>query len=91
MYLPIKMFEFASGVAKEKLALDPDGEAEDVGEEQRAVKRDALEVAMNYQVAPRCEKVQRMREPKSECKEKESRDEDSVGKHRRQFPKAWSS
>ena len=40
MYLPIKMFQFASGVAQEKLALDPDGEAKDVGEEQNAIERE---------------------------------------------------
>ena len=91
MYLPIKMFEFASGVAKEKLALDPNGEAEDVGEEQRAVKRDALEVAVNDQVAPRSEKVQRVREPESKSQEEQRSDEDGVGKHRRQPPNAWSS
>ena len=83
VYLPIEVFQFASGVAQEKLALNPDGEAEDVGEEQRAVKRDALEVAMNYQVAPRSEKVQRVRKPESKCEEEERSDEDSVGKHPR--------
>jgi hypothetical protein len=46
MYLLVEMPEFAAGVAQEELALDPDGEAEDVGEEQSAVKRDALEVAV---------------------------------------------
>ena len=91
MYLPIKVFEFASGVAKEKLALDPNGEAEDVGEEQRAVKRDALEVAVNDQVAPRSEKVQRVREPESKRKKLERSDEDGIGKHRGQSPNAWSS
>ena len=38
MYLPIKMFEFAAGVAQERLALDPDGQAENIGEEQHAGK-----------------------------------------------------
>ena len=91
MYLPIEVFEFSSGIAQEELALDPDGEAEDVGKEKRAVKRDALEVMVKYQVAPRSQEVERVREPESKCKEKERSDEDSIGKHRRQFPNAWSS
>ncbi len=46
MDLLIEVPELAACVAQEELALDPDGEAEDVGEEQSAVERDALEVAV---------------------------------------------
>ena len=58
MYLPIKMFEFATGIAQKELALDPDGEAEDVGEEKTAVKRDAPEVTVKYQVPPWSKEVE---------------------------------
>ena len=57
MCLPIKMFEFAAGVAQEKLALDPDGETKDVGEEQNAIKCDALAVAMDDEAAPWSQEV----------------------------------
>ena len=33
VYLLVEVFEFAARVAQEELAFNPDGEAEDVGEE----------------------------------------------------------
>jgi hypothetical protein len=58
VYLLVKVFELASGVAEKELAFDPDGEAEKVGEEQSAVKSDALEIAMQDQAAPGSEEMQ---------------------------------
>ncbi len=51
MYLLIEVSEFASGIAEEELALDPDGEAEQVGKKQSAIDRDALEVAVQDEAA----------------------------------------
>jgi hypothetical protein len=42
VYFLVEMPEFAARIAQKELALDPDGEAEKIGEEQSAVKRDAL-------------------------------------------------
>lgn len=81
VYLLVEVFEFAARVAQEELAFNPDGEAEDVGEEQSAVKRDALEVAMQDEVAPRREEVQGVHEPEAEREEEKRSDEDSVGEH----------
>ena len=91
MYLLVEVFEFAAGVAQEELALDPDGEAEDVGEEQSAVQRDVLEVAMQDQAAPRHKEMQGVHQPEAERKKEKRSDEDSVGEHGGQFPNAWSS
>ncbi len=46
MYLLVEMPEFAARIAQEELALDPDGQAEKIGEEQSAVKRNALKTGM---------------------------------------------
>ncbi len=53
MDLLVEMAELPPGVTQEELALDPDGEAEQVGEEQSAVKRDALEILVQGEAAPR--------------------------------------
>ncbi len=91
MNLLIEMFELATGIAEEEFALDPDGEAEEIGEEQSAVKRDALEVAMQDEAAPGSEKMQLVHQAETQRKENQRSDEDGVGEHWRQFPNAWSS
>lgn len=91
MNLLVEMFEFAACIAQEELALNPNGEAEDVGEEQSAIERDALEIAVKDQAAPRSEEVERVHEPETQREEEKRGDENGVGKHRRQFPNAWSS
>jgi hypothetical protein len=82
VYLLIEVTELATCIAQEELALDPDGEAEDVGEEQSAVKRDALEVAVYDQAAPRSEEVQRVHRPEAEREKNQRGDEGGVGDHR---------
>lgn len=91
MNLLVEMFEFAAGIAQEELSLDPNGEAEEIGEEQSAVERDALEVAMQDEAAPRSEKMQFVHQSKTEREKDESGDKDGIGKHGNQFPNAWSS
>lgn len=46
MYLLVEMPEFAARIAQEELSFYPDGEAENVGEKQGAVKGDASQVAV---------------------------------------------
>src|ERR1700728_3209314 len=74
--LLIEVPELAACVAQEKLALDPDGKAEEVDEEQSAVKRDALEVAVQDEIAPRHEEVQLVHRPEAE-REKNQRGDKS--------------
>lgn len=79
MNLLVEMFEFAARVAQEESAFDPDGEAENVGEEQSAVERDALEVLVEDETAPRNQEAQLMAEPEAERKKDQRGDEDGIG------------
>jgi hypothetical protein len=64
MYLLIEVFEFSSGVAQPELALDPYGESENVGKEQKAIKEDVAPVFVPEQCAPRDEETQLAHERK---------------------------
>ena len=79
MYLLIEVFEFAAGVPQEELAFDPDGEAEDVGEEQSRVERDALKVAVEDEAAPRSEEEELIAQPEPKCEKDQRSDEDGIG------------
>jgi hypothetical protein len=46
MDLLVEMPELATGISQEELAFNPDGQAEQVGEEQSTVESDALEVGV---------------------------------------------
>lgn len=85
MYLLIKVFEFAARVAQEEFALDPDGEAEDIGEEQSAVKRDAFEIVVQDETAPWNQEAQLRAQPEAECKKDQRGDKNGVGDHRYPF------
>jgi hypothetical protein len=75
------MFELASGVAQEELALDPNGQAEKVGKEQSAIKRDAPEIAVQNQAAPGSEKMQFVHQAEPKRKKDKSGDKNCVGDH----------
>jgi hypothetical protein len=77
----IEMSEFAACIAEEELALDPYGEAEDIGEQQSAVQCDAMEVVVQDEVAPRHKEVQLVHGPEAEHKENKSGYKDGVGDH----------
>jgi len=81
MDLLIEMAELAARVAQKEFPLDPDGEAEDVGEEQSAVKRDALEVVVQDQVASGREELHLAREPEAEREEDQRGNKCSIGDH----------
>ncbi len=50
MYLLVEVFEFAARIAEEELAFDPDGETENVGEKQRAVCSNRLQVRVRMRL-----------------------------------------
>ncbi|NYF91374.1 hypothetical protein RBB79_17255 [Tunturiibacter empetritectus] len=79
--LLIEMPELATGISEEELTLDPDGDAKDVGEEQSAVKRDALKIVMKNEAAPGSEEAQFRAQPESEREKDQSGNEYSVGEH----------
>ena len=81
MYLLVEVFEFAPGISQEELALDPDGEAENVGEEQSSIDRDALEVAVQDEAAPRHKEMQLVHEPETEREEDERGEENGISEH----------
>ncbi|MBW4026533.1 MAG: hypothetical protein HIU93_03965 [Acidobacteria bacterium] len=83
MDLLVEVFEFAACVAQEELAFDPDGEAEDVCKEQRAIERDAAEVLVQDQAAPGREKAKLAAQPKAERKKDQRGDKDGIGDHER--------
>ncbi len=66
MYLLVEMPEFAARVAQEELAFDPYGQAEKIGEEQSAVKRNALKTGMDNEAAPRDEEARLMAQPEAQ-------------------------
>src|ERR1019366_9030616 len=86
VYRLVEVLEFAACVAQEELALDPDGEAEDVGKEQGAVECDALRILVQDQAAPRHEEVQFVHKAEAERKKDQGSDEDGVGEHRSSAP-----
>ena len=79
MYLLVEVFEFAAGVSQEELAFDPDGEAEDVGEEQSAVEGDALKMMVEDEAAPWSEEAQLIAQPEAECEKDKRGDEYCIG------------
>ena len=81
MDLLIEVLELAASVAQEELALDPDGQAEDIGEEQSAVKRDAPEIVVQDERAPWGEKDELPRHPEDEREKEQCGDKDSVSDH----------
>jgi hypothetical protein len=49
----VEVFEFPAGIAQPELAFDPDGDAENVAEQQEAIKENAAPVLMPEQRSPR--------------------------------------
>ena len=81
MYFLIEVPELAARIAQKELALDPDGEAENVGKEQSAVERDALEIVVQDETAPRHQEVQLVHRPEAEREKDERGDEDGISEH----------
>jgi hypothetical protein len=77
----IEVFEFPSGIAQPELALDPDGQAENVAEEQKAIEEDAAPVFVPEQSTPGDEETQLADERKRQRQKNHYCDKDCVGQH----------
>ena len=85
MYLLIEVFEFSACIAEKEFAFDPDGEAKDVGEKQRAVCCDRLQVRVQDEAAPRHEEVHLTHQPETEREKDQRGDEDGIRDHMHPF------
>src|SRR5712691_2435001 len=81
MYLLIEVFEFSSGIAQPELALDPNGQAENIGEEQKAIEEDSAPVFVPEQGAPADEETQLAHEGKRQRQKNDNCDKDCVSQH----------
>src|SRR5882762_10425499 len=75
---PDRVFDFPSGIAQPELALDPDGQAENVAEAQKAIEEDAAPVFVPEQSTPGDEETQLAHERKRQRQKNHYCDKDCV-------------